>query len=121
MNELEQSKFAVGYEMGRDAFRRGLTRVPIYDPAVRRYLSAYPGEIGTNLPMLRGWNKGWDEANLHVYILTGIQVAELLATLREAEDITECNCPDGPSKCDGSCTHSGLGRAIKLLEEVLYV
>ena len=49
-------------ELGFAAFRKGLKRVPVHDPALMRRLE--PGPVGTNLRTFKAWLHGWDQGNL---------------------------------------------------------
>lgn len=49
-------------ELGRQAFRAGVS-APILDPAMRHVFED-AGPVGSAIPALRAWSKGWTAAYL---------------------------------------------------------
>ena len=50
--------------LGAKAFKRGLKSVPFKDKAVRDAVEAGSGEIGSSIPLMDAWSKGWHQANM---------------------------------------------------------
>ena len=51
-------------EMGRNDFRNGVKRVPALSKNLLNYIGSNNKEIGTALPSMKAWIKGWDAENL---------------------------------------------------------
>jgi len=55
-------KHLTAYEMGQEAFRKGVSCVPVLDKAFMKTLQQ--GPVGTNIKALEDWQRGWTRANL---------------------------------------------------------
>lgn len=61
MNKTEIYDIAIN--TGKQAFNNGLKCIPAKDPAVERLFKEYPGNA---IIILKGWHKGFSEANCSV-------------------------------------------------------
>jgi hypothetical protein len=51
------------YELGKKAFHGGAKRIPALDAELKSLLR---GPMGSGIPTLNAWLKGWDNANLGI-------------------------------------------------------
>ncbi len=58
--------FEAGRKIGAEAFAAGRTATPALDPAVILYIreNLKGAPVGTAIPLLDGWHRGWAEANV---------------------------------------------------------
>lgn len=61
----KKDEYAKGQELGIAAFRAGKKAAPCHDKALMDYIASLGSRpIGSALPALNGWVKGWHTTNL---------------------------------------------------------
>jgi len=61
----KEAEYAKGQELGIAAFRSGKKSAPVSDKALMDYLASLGARpIGSAMPALDGWIKGWHTTNL---------------------------------------------------------
>ena len=63
-SQLNSDVIQEAYNMGQQAHRDGRSSAPAQDPNILELIRANSTGVGSSIPLLEAWAKGWHEANL---------------------------------------------------------